>query len=462
MTEPKPMLTAVILAAGKGTRMKSERAKVLHEICGRPLVAHVIDRALEVGADQIVVVVGHQAAAVEAKVRALFPNAPLKFALQEQQLGTGHAVMAARSAGGFANGSVLVLSGDVPLIRTESLKSLVALHRESNIATALITSELGDPCGYGRIVRDPAGRFDAIVEEKDATETQRKIKETNAGIYCFGSAFLSSALDQISPKNAQGEYYLTDVVRHGGVVTSSVWHQDTAGINDRLQLAQAEGVMSSRIRRRHLLEGVTIRGSRNCNIDVTVTIGMDTELGPSVSLHGATQIGKNVKIGQGTIIIDSTIADGVEIRPYCHIEGATVGPGSIIGPFARLRLGTELADGVHIGNFVETKKARIGSGSKANHLTYLGDTVIGKGSNIGAGTITCNYDGIHKHETRLGDGVFVGSDTQFVAPVTVADGAYIGAGSTITKDVPADALAFTRSPQVVKEGWAKSKRKKAS
>jgi bifunctional UDP-N-acetylglucosamine pyrophosphorylase/glucosamine-1-phosphate N-acetyltransferase len=459
------MLTVVVLAAGKGTRMKSERAKVLHEICGRPLAGFAVARALELGADTVSVVIGHQADAVRDRLKALFPTAPLTFALQSEQLGTGHAVMMARDAGGFAPGDVLILSGDVPLMRAETLQKLVQAKRDAKATVSMITTHPPSPKGYGRVLRDGRGRVKRIIEEKDATPDERQVGEVNAGIYCVDAGFLSSALSELTPKNAQGEYYLTDVIaaatnREMPVVAIDSPFEETSGINDRSELAAAETVLRREIAVAHMKSGVTIRDPQTAYIETGVTIGIDAEIGPSVSLHGTTRIGRQVRIGQGSVIIDSEIGDGVEIKPYSHFEGAVVGAGSIIGPFARLRPGTELADGVHIGNFVETKKARIGSRTKANHLTYLGDTVIGKDCNIGAGTITCNYDGVNKFETRLGDGVFIGSDTQLVAPVTLADGAYVGAGSTITKNVPADALAFTRPPLTVKEGWASANRKR--
>jgi bifunctional UDP-N-acetylglucosamine pyrophosphorylase/glucosamine-1-phosphate N-acetyltransferase len=458
-------LVAVLLAAGKGTRMKSERAKVLHEVCGRPLAAFAVDRALEAGAESVTVVVGHQAEAVRTRLEQLFPNVALRFALQAEQRGTGHAVMAARDAGGLGTGDVLILSGDVPLVRTDTLRRVVSARREVNAAVALVSTHPPSPHGYGRIVKDERGMVTRIVEEKDASASERAIGEVNAGLYCVDAAFLASALNDLSPKNAQGEYYLTDLIaiarsRDLPVVAIDAGFAETSGINDRAELAQVEATLRREIATTHMKAGVTMRDPATAYIDVTVEIGNDCELAPNVALHGKTKLGKGVRVGQGSVIIDSVIGDGVEIKPYSHFEGAVVGDASIIGPFARLRPGTELAEGVHIGNFVETKKTRVGKGSKANHLTYLGDAVIGQGCNIGAGTITCNYDGVNKHETRLGDGVFIGSDTQLVAPVTLADGAYVGAGSTITKNVPADALAFTRPPLTIKEGWAANRRSK--
>lgn len=458
-------LAAVILAAGKGTRMKSERAKVLHEICGRPLVAFAVDRAYEAGSARVTVVVGHQAEAVRERVAALFADRTPSFALQAEQRGTGHAVMAAREAGGFGDGDVLILSGDVPLVTKETLEALVAARRRANAAVALVATRPASPRGYGRIVQDAHGAVTRIVEEKDASDEERRIGLVNAGLYCVDARFLSTALDRLSPQNAQGEYYLTDLVALAReadrpVVCIETDFAEVSGINDRAELAQAEGVLRRELNLAHMRSGVTMRDPATTMIDVGVELGQDCELGPQVSLHGRTRLGRGVRVGQGAILVDCDIGDGVEIKPYSHLEKAQVGPRSQIGPFARLRPGTELAEEVHVGNFVETKKARIGPRSKANHLAYLGDAVIGSGCNVGAGTITCNYDGVHKHETRLGDGVFIGSDTQLVAPVTLGDGAYVGAGSTITKDVPADALAFTRPPLTIKPEWATRRRRK--
>jgi bifunctional UDP-N-acetylglucosamine pyrophosphorylase/glucosamine-1-phosphate N-acetyltransferase len=463
MNTSRPMLTAVVLAAGKGTRMKSDRAKVLHEICGRPLGAFAIDRALEVSADRIVIVVGHQADKVQTRLQALFHGAPLNFAYQRQQLGTGHALMTAGEAHGFGEGDVLILSGDVPLMRAETLQRLISARRETNAPVALVATHPPSPRGYGRLLRDVRGRVTRIVEEKDATAEERAVPLVNAGIYCVDASFLATAVRRLSPNNAVGEYYLTDIVADANkqgleVVAVDAPFEETSGINDRAELASAEAVLRREIATNHMKAGVTFRDPATTYVDASVSLGADTELGPGVSLQGLTQIGTGVRVGQGSVIVDSTIADGVEIKPYSHLEGATVGAGSIIGPYARLRPGTELAEGVHIGNFVETKKTRVGRGSKANHLTYLGDAVIGQNCNIGAGTITCNYDGVHKHETRLGDGVFIGSDTQLVAPVTLENGAYVGAGTTVTKNVPADALAVSRTPMTVKPGWAAAKR----
>jgi len=458
---PTPF-TALVLAAGKGTRMKSARAKVLHEVAGRPLAAFPIERAREAGAGRTVVVVGHQAEAVEARLRGLFPEG-LSFALQAEQRGTGHAVLAARDGAGLGDGDVVVLSGDVPLLTAETIRRVVAARREAGAAVALVTCRPPSPTGYGRIVTNAAGEIERIVEEKDATDGERAIGEVNAGLYAFEGAFLAEMLPRLSSQNAQGEYYLTDLVglaRAAGrtAVAVPAPHAEMAGINDRAELADAAAALRAQLNRAHLRAGVTMTDPSSVQVDVGVALAADLELGPNVSLHGRTRVGAGSRIGQGCVLVDTVVGEGVELKPYSHLEGAVVADRCVVGPFARLRPGTELAEEVHVGNFVETKKARIGRRSKANHLAYLGDAEVGSGCNIGAGTITCNYDGVHKHRTTLGDGVFIGSDTQLVAPVTLGDGAYVGAGSTITKDVPADALAFSRAPQTVKEGWAARRR----
>jgi bifunctional UDP-N-acetylglucosamine pyrophosphorylase/glucosamine-1-phosphate N-acetyltransferase len=339
----------------------------------------------------------------------------------------------------------------------------VRARREAGAAMALVTMRPPSPRGYGRIVKDASGHVARIVEEKDASPAERAIDEVNAGLYCFDAAFLAGQLGRMTPQNAQGEYYLTDLVRFAreagrGVVATMADHVEMSGVNDRAELAVIEAALRRELNLAHMRAGVTMRDPASTYVDAGVVLAEDVELGPQVSLHGKTVVSRGARVGQGAVVIDSTVGEGVEVKPYSHLEGAAVGARSVIGPFARLRPATELAENVHIGNFVETKKARIGAGSKANHLAYLGDAVIGQGCNVGAGTITCNYDGVLKHETRLGDGVFIGSDTQLVAPVTLGDGAYVGAGSTITKDVPADALAFSRAPQTVKDGWAAKRR----
>jgi bifunctional UDP-N-acetylglucosamine pyrophosphorylase / glucosamine-1-phosphate N-acetyltransferase len=458
MTTP---LAAVVLCAGKGTRMKSERAKVLHPILGKPLCAYPLLRALVLGASPVVPVVGHQAEEVERTLRAHFPEAPLRFALQREQRGTADAVRSARRALEDFQGRILILYGDVPLVRRETLEALVAAHEKAGGVLSLVSTRPEDPTGYGRVLRE-AGGVVRIVEHKDATEEQRAVRECNAGIYVVESSFLWEGLANIHSANVQGEYYLTDLVEMAaarGVVGSiEADFAETAGVNDRVELAARARELQTRLNTWHMRNGVTLADPATTCIEEGVLIGADTEIAPGVTLAGRTVVGRHVSIGQGCILTDSSVADGATLKPYTVLEEARVGERCILGPFARLRPGTELAEEVHLGNFVETKKAAIGRGSKANHLAYLGDARIGAGVNVGAGTITCNYDGVHKHLTELGDGVFIGSDTQLVAPVKVGPGAYVGAGTTVTKDVPPGSLAVSRTPQVNHEGWAEKKK----
>jgi bifunctional UDP-N-acetylglucosamine pyrophosphorylase/glucosamine-1-phosphate N-acetyltransferase len=455
---PSP-LAAVILAAGKGTRMKSQKAKVLHETCGRPLAWFPIRRALELGAERVVVVVGHQAEEVERALAAALPGAPVRFALQKEQLGTAHAVLAAREALADHRGQVLILSGDTPLLTTETLRAVVDARGRKPVSFA--TMELDQPFGYGRVIRSK-GKPSRIVEEKDATAAQRRVREVNAGLYCADAPFLWKALSKVDTQNAQNEYYLTELVaaaaRAGGAVSVPVPAEEAAGVNDRAQLAEVTRVLTRRLADAYLRAGITIEDPARFDCDAEIEIGLDAVIEPGVRLRGRTRIGARCRIGQGSILTDARIGDDVAVRPYTLVEEAEVGAGSILGPFARLRPGSVLAEGVHVGNFVETKKTRLGKGSKANHLTYLGDAVIGAGVNVGAGTITCNYDGEKKHETRIGDGAFIGSDSILVAPIEVGAGAYVAAGSTLTKPVPDGALALGRARQENKEGWAERMR----
>lgn len=442
--------------------MKSDLPKVLHSVLGRPLCAYPTQRALSLGAERIAAVVGHQAERVESSLRSLFPGAPLRFALQAQQRGTADAVRSAEAAMAGFEGRVLILYGDTPLLREETLSALLDAFDAGQGPLAMISTFPPDPTGYGRVLRSAEGSVTRIVEHKDASAAERETKECNAGIYVADSKFLWRALAEIKNDNAQGEFYLTDLVvlaaKEGPIATLACDFAETAGVNDRAELAQAARVMQTRINLAHMKNGVSLQDPATAYIEEGVEIGPDTELAPNVHLGGATRIGKNVFIGTGCVLTRSEVADGVQVKPYSLFEDAIVGARSLIGPFARLRPGTELAEDVHIGNFVETKKTRIGKGSKANHLSYLGDASIGSGVNVGAGTITCNYDGVNKHQTVLGDGVFIGSDTQLVAPVTVGEGAYVGAGTTVTKDVPPGSLATSRTPQRVAEGWVEKKK----
>ncbi len=453
-------LAALVLCAGKGTRMKSEkRAKVLHPLLGRPMGWYPIARALEVGASNVVVVVGHQSEEVKQVLAQAFSTHCLSFALQDEQNGTGHAVACADEALKEFRGAVLILCGDVPLITAQTLKPLIEAYCSTPGPLALLSFRPADPTGYGRIVRE-GGHAKKIVEHKDATPAEREITEVNAGIYLADAQFLFKAVKTLSPKNAQGELYLTDIValaKDVAVVEANA--EEIAGINDRAQLAALAKVLQHRINQSHLAAGVSMASPETTFIDEGVVIGADTVIGPMVSIADGSQIGKDVRIGQGCVITRSVVGDGVELKPYSVLEEAHVGGKSIIGPFSRLRPGTELAEGVHLGNFVETKKAKIGKGSKANHLAYLGDTVIGEGTNVGAGVITCNYDGVNKHLTTIGDRVFVGTDSQLVAPVTLGNDVFVAAGTTVTDDVPAGALALSRATQVIKEGWVERRRK---
>ncbi len=451
-------LAAVILAAGQGTRMKSATAKVLHELSGRPLAWYAVRAALDAGASPVVVVVGHQAAAVETALRAALPDAPLRFALQAERRGTAHAVLAARAALRGVTGPVAILSGDVPLLSAATLRLVVSARGRARAPLALATMALAEPKGYGRVLRDGRGRPVRIVEERDASDAEREVQEVNAGLYCADAAFLWRALARVGARNAQGEFYLTDLValaaRRAPAVAVEVDPLEAAGVNDREELARAGQVLQRRRASLLMRAGVTLETPDRFLCDEAVEVGPDVVIEPDVRLRGATRIGAGCRIGQGSVLTDAVLAAGVTVRPYTVIEGpAKVGRGAVLGPFSRVRPGSELGEGVHLGNFVETKKARLGKGAKANHLAYLGDAVVGAGVNVGAGTITCNYDGERKHETRIGDGAFIGSDSILVAPIEIGARAYVAAGSTITKAVPPGALAFGRAQQVNKEGW---------
>lgn len=454
-------LAAVILAAGQGTRMKSALPKVLHPVAGNPMLGHVVAAARAAGAAPVVVVVGHGA----DRVRDVFAAEGLDFALQAEQLGTGHALQCAASALQGFRGDLLLLCGDVPLLRGETLAALLSHHRASKATVTVLTAELADPHGYGRIIRGADG-VERIVEEKDASAAERAVREINTGIYVFSAPRVFALLGAISNDNAQGEYYLTDVIgaaRSAGERVESMTMasaEEAMGINDRVQLAQAGAAMRLRINEAHMRAGVTLLDPAATYIEASVTIGADTVIHPGVHLRGATVIGRDCELEPGVIVQDCTLADRVHVKAGSVLSGSTVGAGTDIGPMAHLRPGTMLAGENKIGNFVETKKATIGLGSKASHLTYLGDAEIGSGVNVGCGTITCNYDGVNKHVTVIEDDVFVGSDVQFVAPVRIGKGSLIGAGSTITRNVPADALAISRTEQKVIEGWVSRKRKK--
>jgi bifunctional UDP-N-acetylglucosamine pyrophosphorylase/glucosamine-1-phosphate N-acetyltransferase len=453
-------LAAIVLAAGKGTRMKTRRAKVLHQVCGRPMVYYPVKRALEAGADPVVVVVGHQADEVEAALRAALPGAPLRFARQEQQLGTAHAVLAAkRSLAGY-RGPVVILSGDTPLLTTSTIAS-VAAARKAPGSLAFATMNLENPEGYGRVVHAPGKGPALIVEEKDATPEEREIKEVNAGLYVTDAEFLWSTLSRVDSKNAQRELYLTDLVALAadgpGAVAVRVPPVEASGVNDQEDLSLAIRALTRRLTQALMEGGVTIEDPERFDVDEGVTVGPDTVIEPGVRLRGSTRVGEGCVVGQGSILVDTVVEPEVTILPYCHFREARLGRAAIVGPFSRLRPGADVGPEAHVGNFVELKKTRLGKGSKANHLTYLGDATIGAGVNVGCGTVTCNYDGEKKHPTVIGDGVFVGSDSILVAPIRIGKGSYVAAGSTLTEDVPAGSLALGRARQVTKKGWARKR-----
>lgn len=448
----------VILAAGQGTRMKSRMAKVLHRAGGKALVEHVIDAAKGIApAERIFVVVGHQAEAVAAVAR----NAGAGTIHQTEQLGTGHAVMCGEAQLAGLGGILLVLNGDCPLIRPETLQRLVDLFRQTNSGASIVTTDLDDPTGYGRIIRDASGDVLAIVEHKVATEEQRAVREINVGFYCFDAAAFWKHVQELRPDNPAREYYLTDMIaillRAGHRVTALKAEDsgEMLGINNRLELAAADRVMRERKVRQLMLDGITIEKPETVTIDAQVNIGMDTVVGPFAQITGNTTIGENCRIGASSIIDNSTLEDEVEVFPFSSISASSLAKKAQVGPYARLRMGAVLEEGAHVGNFVELKKTRLGAGSKSMHLAYLGDSTIGSKVNIGAGTITCNYDGAKKHPTHIGDGSFIGSNSTLVAPLEIAEGAYIGAGSVITDPVPAKALALGRARQVIKEGWVR-------
>jgi len=449
-------LACLILAAGKGTRMYSARAKMLHPILGVPLVSYPVERALELNASPIVAVLGHQRAEVEKALVARHGPGTVIVVEQTEQKGTGHAVRLGLAPLRAWEGTVLILYGDVPLLSRETLTALVKKSRKGG-KLALLTAELSDPHGYGRVIRDGQDRVVGVVEEKDATEDQRRIREVNAGIYAAPAAFLRQATARLSPRNAQGELYLTDIIAKAatgiGVTSVSVSAEEMAGINDRQQLIAVEKILCRRIVG-DWMKHATFRDPDAVLVEASVTIDADAEIGRNVVLRGRTKIGSGARIDDGCILSDTEVGAGAVLLPYTVTSQSIVGPGAKVGPFAHLRPGTELGPDVHVGNYVETKKTRLGRGSKANHLTYLGDTIIGEGVNVGAGTITCNYNGYEKRQTIIEDGAFIGSDTQLVAPVRVGKRAVVAAGATITEDIRDGALAITRAPLKQVDGYA--------
>jgi len=452
-------LAVVVLAAGEGTRMKSERAKVLHPVLGRPMVSYPLEVARALKPEKTVVVVGVQA----KQVKDALQDYDLSFALQKEQKGTGHAVLSALPALKGFDGDVLVFYGDGPCLRAETLKGLVSLHRKRKAKMSLLTVMLDGPAGYGRIVRDEAGNIRGIVEQKDCTEKQKEIKEANPGLYCYEAGFLKNNLKKLKNDNRQKEYYLTDLVEmavNSGLKVASGRVEDPAevlGVNSRWELAKVEGVLKQRINKNHCLAGVTIESPETVHIAPEVKIGIDAVIEPGVRLCGVTRIGKGAHIEMNSRLTDTVVEEGARVKTGSVLEECTVRSGAQVGPMAHVRPGSEIGKNAKLGNFVETKKALIGEGAKISHLSYVGDAEIGKRVNLGCGFITCNYDGTNKWKTVIEDDAFVGSDSQTVAPVTIGKGSYIGSGSTITADVPPGSLSMTRSPQIVKQEWAKKK-----
>ncbi len=455
----------VILAAGEGKRMRSGRAKVLHRLGGRPLIAYPVALARAVGARGTVVVVNHQGDAVRDALAGI-PG--LRFAEQTEPRGTGHALAMAKGLVPGEATELLLLYADVPLLSQATLERLLAHHRCARAAATVLTFAPADPTGYGRILRrgGARGRVVGIVEERDATAAQRRLRECNSGIYCFDPRWLWPALDRLSSENDQGEFYLTDVIgllargRRRVEAARVDDPREVAGVNDRRQLAELEAVVRARTLGRLMDEGVTVLDPSTTYVEADVTVGRDTVLYPGVHLGGRTVIGEGCVIGTGCQLTDMSVGDRVTLRPYCVAEASLVEADVKLGPFARLRAGTVIQAGADVGNFIEIKKSTIGRGVKAHHVGYLGDATVGEGANIGAGMVICNYDGVRKHETHIGARAFVGTNSSLVAPLRIGDDAYVGAGSVITKDVPAGALAVGRAEQVVKEGWAERRRRR--
>lgn len=452
------MFTSVILAAGMGTRMKSKMPKVLHTVCGKPLSKWVIDASKAAGADKVCAVVGHKAETVKEVLGDV-----CEFALQAEQKGTGHAVMQAIDVIKNSKGEVVILNGDTPLITAETINKAIEYHKNNGNQATVITAILDDATGYGRIVRDNDGSVLKIVEQKDASEEEKKINEVNSGMYVFDAQSLVYALDKITPNNAQGEYYLTDTLeillsagkKIGGYAISD--NDEIRGINDRVQLNEAENIMQKRINEYHMRNGVTMRNPESVYIEDGVEIGNDTEICQNVTIKSGTKIGSDCVIGSGSMLDGAVIHDGVDVLSSVILE-SEVDEGTHVGPFAYIRPNCHVGKEVKVGDFVELKNSNIDDGTKISHLTYIGDSDVGKRVNFGCGTVTCNYDGKKKYRTTIGDDCFVGCNTNFVSPINVGDGVYIAAGSTITEDIPENSLSIARARQVNKEGW-KDKRK---
>jgi bifunctional UDP-N-acetylglucosamine pyrophosphorylase / glucosamine-1-phosphate N-acetyltransferase len=461
-TLKSPRIAVAIMAAGKGTRLKSKHPKVLHEVGGKPLLAHVIAAAIKVvRARNVYAIIGHEA----DQVRHAVGHTGIQFVLQEEQRGTGHALMVAREALAPYD-HVIVLSGDAPLITGETIERLRDFHLQKKAAMTLLSAELPDPTGYGRVIRKSpkSNEVKAIVEEKAANPSQKRVREINSGFYAFAVKPLYARIGELKTDNAHREYYLTDMAAVFGKARSKVVAMTTAspaeilGSNTRAEMMEIDSLIRMAKCRQLMAAGASIFYPQSCVIDADVEVGPDTVIEPFVQLLGKTRIGNDCRIRSYSVISNSEIGDRVTVRPGSILDDARVSADAVIGPYSHLRPGSEIGEGAHVGNFVETKKIKLGKGSKANHLTYLGDAEIGAGVNVGAGTITCNYDGVNKYKTEIGDNVFVGSDTTLVAPVKVGKGAYIGAASCITHDVPEDSLAIGRAHQTTKEGWAKTKR----
>ncbi|MFO1441928.1 bifunctional UDP-N-acetylglucosamine diphosphorylase/glucosamine-1-phosphate N-acetyltransferase GlmU [Bacillus sp. Bva_UNVM-123] len=444
---------AVILAAGQGTRMKSKLYKVLHPVCGKPMVQHVVDQVSLLSIEKIVTIIGHGAEQVQAQL-----GEKTLYALQEEQLGTAHAVMQAKEILNGREGVTIVVCGDTPLIRHETMEALLKHHEASAAKATILTVMADDPTGYGRVVRNENNHVEKIVEHKDATDEERKIQEINSGTYCFDNKKLFEVLNRVTNDNVQGEYYLPDVIeilkKDGEIVTAyqADEFEETLGINDRVALSEAERIMKKRINEQHMRNGVTIIDPINTYIGPDVIIGQDTTLHPGTTLSGPTSIGANCHIGPYSQIEDCMIGENTIIRQSAVFD-SQIGSSVQIGPFAHIRPKSDIHDHVKIGNFVEVKKSVFGEGSKASHLSYIGDAEVGRDVNIGCGTITVNYDGKNKFLTKIEDGVFVGCNSNLVAPVTIGKNAYVAAGSTITEDVPGEALSIARARQVNKENY---------
>jgi bifunctional UDP-N-acetylglucosamine pyrophosphorylase / glucosamine-1-phosphate N-acetyltransferase len=461
-TARSPRVAIAIMAAGKGTRLKSRHPKVLHEVGGKPILAHVIATAAKVvPATDIFVIIGHEA----DRVRAAVGQSGVQFVLQTEQRGTGHALMVAREALAPYD-QVIVLSGDAPMITAETIQKLSAFHAAQKAAMTLLSADFADPSGYGRVIRKSAksNEVRAIVEEKAASVQQKKIREVNSGFYAFSVPALYGHIGALTTDNPHREYYLTDmaaVFQRARQKVLAIKTQDPSevlGTNTRTEIVFLDARL--RLAKCHQLmaEGVTIFYPQTCVIDGDVEIGPDTVIEPFVQLRGKTKIGFDCRIRSYSVIQNTEIGDGVTVLPGCIMDDSRIARHAMVGPYSRLRPGSDIGEGAHLGNFVETKKMKLGKGSKANHLTYLGDAEVGEGVNVGAGTITCNYDGVHKHKTIIEDGAFIGSDSILVAPVRIGRGSYVAAASCITEEVPADSLALGRARQSVKEGWAREKR----